>query len=59
MTIPAKQPPLPTEALEQRRAQIYPVLSEADMRHVRRFGPERHFEAGETIYRAGQQPPVK
>jgi thioredoxin reductase (NADPH) len=57
MIIRAAHPPLPTEALEKRRAQIYPILSKADLRRVRHFGPERQFEAGERIYQAGQQTP--
>jgi thioredoxin reductase (NADPH) len=47
------QPPLPTPALEKRRHQIYPRLSEADMRHVGRFGEKQHFADGASVLRAG------
>jgi thioredoxin reductase (NADPH) len=57
MTTFAEQPPLPTESLEKRRHQIYPVLGEADLRHVRRFGVERAFGDGETVFQAGRPPP--
>jgi len=54
--LPADQPPpLPTAELEKRRHQIYPVLDEADMRHVRRFGVERHFSHGAMVFQAGRQ----
>jgi thioredoxin reductase (NADPH) len=54
---PEEQPPLPTAELEKRRHQIYPVLSDTDLRHVRRFGTERRFEDGETVFEAGRPPP--
>jgi thioredoxin reductase (NADPH) len=56
-TSPALPPPLPTCELEKRRHQIYPVLAEADLRFARRFGEERHFEDGETVFCAGVAPP--
>jgi len=54
---PFEQPPLPTTELERRRHQIFPVLSEADMRHVGRFGEERAYPGGEVLFEAGKPTP--
>jgi thioredoxin reductase (NADPH) len=50
-----EQPPLPTDSLERRRHQIYPVLGEADMRHVRSFAVERNFTDGTKVFVAGRR----
>ena len=47
------QPPLPTPELEMRRHQVFPLLSETDMRHVARLATERRYRAGETVFQAG------
>ena len=54
---PPEQPPLPTPELERRRHQIFPVLSEADLRHVGRFGEERVYQCGEVLFEAGKPTP--
>ncbi|KQV82462.1 thioredoxin reductase [Massilia sp. Root351] len=54
---PFDQPPLPTPELERRRHQIFPVLSEADIRHVSRFGEERVYRGGEVLFEAGKPTP--
>jgi thioredoxin reductase (NADPH) len=41
--------------LETRRAQAFPVLPEADITRLRRFGTERHYKAGSYVTRAGQK----
>jgi thioredoxin reductase (NADPH) len=40
--------------LETRRDQAFPVLSSGDIARLTRFGTPRHYEAGESIRRAGQ-----
>lgn len=50
-------PKLPTPDLERRRHQIYPVLSEADLRHVRRFATEQVFADGAQLFAAGRPTP--
>ena len=40
--------------LETRRSQAFPVLSEADIGRIRRFGIERHYKEGDYVTRAGQ-----
>ena len=54
---PFEQPPLPTTELERRRHQIFPVLNEADIRHVGRFGEERVYQGGEMLFEAGKPTP--
>jgi thioredoxin reductase (NADPH) len=49
-----EQPLMPTAELEIRRQQIYPTLSEAEMRHVSRFGEKVSYGDGEMVVRAGQ-----
>jgi thioredoxin reductase (NADPH) len=44
----------PTLDLERRRHQIFPTLSEADIKHMMRFGHVRHFKNGEMIFEAGK-----
>ena len=39
--------------LESRRAQAFPVLSDADIGRIRRFGNERQYKAGEYVTHAG------
>ncbi|GJI98775.1 thioredoxin reductase [Duganella caerulea] len=46
-------PQLPLD-LEQRRHQIFPVLSAADIKHMHRFGHVRHYSDGEMIFEAGK-----
>jgi thioredoxin reductase (NADPH) len=48
--------PAPSSALnlEQRRHQIFPTLSAADVRHMQRFGHVVCFKNGETIFEAGK-----
>ncbi|WP_420873951.1 FAD-dependent oxidoreductase [Paraburkholderia azotifigens] len=41
-------------ALEQRRPQMYPRLSDADVERVRRFGMVESWKGGETMFRAGE-----
>nr|WP_315251546.1 FAD-dependent oxidoreductase [uncultured Duganella sp.] len=50
-------PALPTPSLEKRRHQIYPVLSDMELRQVCRFGDQRQFAAGQTIFGAGAADP--
>eukprot|EP01030_Chromulinospumella_sphaerica_P014117 gene14117-13909_t len=40
--------------LDTRRHQIFPTLSESDVKHMLRFGTVRQFADGEWIFRAGQ-----
>ncbi|GGC57667.1 FAD-dependent oxidoreductase [Undibacterium terreum] len=53
---PEEQPSLPSVELEKRRHQIFPTLSEADMRHVKRFATEQHFSDGAVVLEAGKPP---
>ncbi|HET9207542.1 MAG TPA: FAD-dependent oxidoreductase [Burkholderiaceae bacterium] len=46
----------PSELLS-RRHQMFPVLSEADVARIRRFGSVRSYRAGETLFAAGQPSP--
>src|SRR5580765_7172968 len=41
-------------ALGSRFQQMFPVLSETEIDHVRRFGEIRRFAAGELLFRAGE-----
>jgi thioredoxin reductase (NADPH) len=41
-------------SLEQRKHQMFPVLSEADIRHMHRFGHVACFKDGEMIFQAGK-----
>ena len=47
-------PPLAEGIIATRGAQMFPTLGEADMARLRRFGTERHFEAGEALARVGE-----
>src|SRR5258706_1848877 len=40
-----------------RRNQMFPVLTEAEIARVVRFGVARHFERGERLYAAGEPSP--
>ena len=53
---PGAAAPLPSANLEQRRHQIYLVLCEEELRHVRQFGAPRHYADGEIVFEAGQRP---
>ncbi len=44
-------------ALGSRFHQMFPVLSETEIDHVRRFGEVRRFAAGEFLFRAGEAVP--
>src|SRR5258705_388228 len=44
-------------ALGSRFHQMFPVLSETEIDHVRRFGEVRRFAAGEHLFRAGEAVP--
>src|SRR5262245_56335335 len=46
----------PSELLS-RRHQMFPVLSEADVARMRRFGEPRTYRHGETLFAAGQPSP--
>src|SRR5690349_1952480 len=52
------EPPLRSEISspmrEARRAQMYPLLSAAEIERVRRFGAPRRFAAGEMLVRTGE-----
>jgi len=48
-----EQPQLPTAELEIRRQQVYPTLSEAEMRYVSRFGEKVRYGDGEMVFQAG------
>lgn len=50
--------PLPSANLEQRRHQIYPVLCEVDLLHVRQFAETRRYRDGEAVFEAGQSAPA-
>ena len=41
-------------ALASRFHQMFPVLSETEIDHVRRFGEVRRFAAGELLFHAGE-----
>ncbi|WP_243468818.1 cyclic nucleotide-binding domain-containing protein [Paraburkholderia sp. PGU19] len=41
-------------AIEQRRPQMFPRLSKADVERTRRFGTRESWRAGETMFRAGE-----
>jgi thioredoxin reductase (NADPH) len=41
--------------LETRRAQAFPILQEADITRLRRFGTERHYKEGDYVTRAGRK----
>ena len=40
--------------LDNRRDQMFPVLSETEIGRIRRFGEVRRFPAGEFLFQAGQ-----
>ena len=40
--------------LEQRHHQMFPTLSDTDVKHMMRFGHARHFKHGEMIFEAGK-----
>src|SRR6478736_7982354 len=44
-------------ALGSRFQQMFPVLSETEIDHVRRFGEVRRFAAGELLFHAGEAVP--
>jgi thioredoxin reductase (NADPH) len=44
----------PFSPLETRTDQAHPLLAEADIERIRRFGDEVRWQAGEAIYKAGQ-----
>lgn len=50
--------PLPSANLEKRRHQVFPVLCDDDLRHVRQFGEPRHYRDGDTVFEAGQGTPA-
>jgi thioredoxin reductase (NADPH) len=52
--IPDEPTPAATLNLEQRRHQIFPTLSAADIRHMHRFGHVVCFKHGEMIFEAGK-----
>ncbi|MEA2993644.1 MAG: thioredoxin reductase, partial [Alphaproteobacteria bacterium] len=43
--------------IDDRRAQMFPKLSPAEIDRLRRFGTIRRFRAGEQLLAAGQTPP--
>jgi thioredoxin reductase (NADPH) len=43
--------------VENRRHQMFPVLSAADIARIRRFGTVRHFEDGACLFTAGEPGP--
>ena len=43
--------------MEARRSQMFPVLGDADIARLRRFGEERHFPAGTRVVQAGERSP--
>ncbi|USX19377.1 FAD-dependent oxidoreductase [Oxalobacteraceae bacterium OTU3REALA1] len=51
--IPETQAALPAD-LESRRHQMFPTLSDSDIKHMLRFGHVRHFSDGEKIAEAGK-----
>ncbi|WP_090315557.1 FAD-dependent oxidoreductase [Duganella sp. CF517] len=50
---PDTQAALPAD-LESRRHQMFPTLSDSDIKHMLRFGHVRHFSDGEKIAEAGK-----
>jgi len=52
-TTPETQAALPAD-LESRRHQMFPTLSDGDIKHMLRFGHVRHFSDGEKIAEAGK-----
>ena len=55
--LPDSTPETPTALpadLESRRHQMFPTLSDADIKHMLRFGHVRHFSDGEKIAEAGK-----
>ncbi len=53
--MPDPQPP--NETLATRSAQMFPVLAEADIARLRRFGQPRSFAQGERLFAAGESAP--
>lgn len=51
---PDEPTPLPNSTLANRNHQLFPVLSEIDIKHMRRFGHVRHFRDGDMIFEAGK-----
>jgi thioredoxin reductase (NADPH) len=48
------EPPTSNSALASRFQQMFPVLSEAEIDRIRRFGELRRFPAGELLFHAGE-----
>jgi thioredoxin reductase (NADPH) len=48
---------LTSPTIEARRAQMFPVLGEADIARLHRFGELRHFPAGTRVVQAGERSP--
>src|SRR5689334_6416008 len=48
----------PNAALASRFHQMFPVLTDAEIGRVRRFGEIRRFPAGELLFRAGEAVPA-
>ena len=51
---PDEPTPQPLVDIEQRRHQIFPTLSAADIRHMHRFGRVHRFRDGEMVFEAGK-----
>ena len=51
---PDEPTPLPNTNLANRDHQLFPVLSEIDIKHMRRFGHVRHFADGDMVFEAGK-----
>ena len=49
--------PAPDSALTSRFQQMFPVLSDAEINRVRRFGEIKRFSAGEWLFQAGEAVP--
>jgi thioredoxin reductase (NADPH) len=43
--------------IDERRAQIFPKLSPAEIDRLRRFGEMRHYRAGEALFKTGEPSP--
>jgi len=43
-------------AMSQRHEQIFPILSQGDIEHLRRFGETQSFAAGDTMFKVGEVP---
>ncbi len=43
--------------LDARREQMFPVMAQADIKRLRRFGEEAHYQAGQRIFTAGEVAP--